>query len=155
MQRQSSEKQIKLIPLENEHIDRVYEIERLSYSNPWTKFGFLSEVRNPFSLPFVLVLDDEIIGYIVLWDYGESLHIANITVHPDHRRKGYGRYMIKFAVEKAQEMGKKMVTLEVRESNMPARNLYESEGFEAIGKINGYYPDNRENAIIYRLKLED
>ncbi len=155
MQRQNSEKQIKLIPLKAEHIDRVYEIEKLSYSNPWTKFGFLSETRNPFSLPFVLVKGEEIIGYIVLWDYGESLHIANITVHPDYRRRGYGHFMIDFARGKARELGKKMVTLEVRESNTPARKLYEKEGFEAIGTIKGYYPDNRENAVIYRLKLED
>lgn len=149
------EKRIKLIPLEISHIDKVYEIEKLSYSNPWTKFGFLAETRNPFSMPYVLIREDEIVGYIVLWDYGESLHIANITVHPNYRRRGYGRFMLKFAISKAREMGKRMLTLEVRESNEPARKLYESEGFEAIGKINGYYPDDYENAIIYRLKLED
>jgi len=147
------ERQIKLIPLEKEHIDEVYEIEKASYSNPWTKFGFFAELRNPFSKPYVLKLEDKIVGYIVLWDYGESLHIANITVHPQYRRMGLGRYMIKFAKQLARELGMKTVTLEVRESNEPARRLYESEGFVAVGVIKGYYPDNHENAIIYRYEV--
>lgn len=153
MQKSDLEKRIKLIPLKNEHIDEVYEIERLSYSNPWTKFGFYAEIRNPFSMPYVLTLDEKIAGYIVLWDYGESLHIANITVHPDFRRMGLGRYMIRFAKEKARELGMKAITLEVRKSNEPARRLYESEGFVAIGVIKGYYPDNHEDAVVYKYEM--
>ena len=153
MQKSDLEKRIKLIPLKNDHIDKVYEIERLSYSNPWTKFGFYAEIRNPFSMPFVLLYEDQIVGYIVLWDYGESLHIANITVHPQYRRVGLGRFMIRFAKEKARELGIKTITLEVRESNEPARRLYESEGFVAIGVIKGYYPDNHEDAVVYRYEV--
>ena len=153
MQKSDLGKQIKLIPLKNEHIDEVYEIEQLSYSNPWTKFGFYAEIRNPFSIPYVLLFENQIAGYIVLWDYGESLHIANITVHPQYRRMGLGRFMIRFAKEKARELGIKALTLEVRKSNGPARRLYESEGFVAIGVIKGYYPGNHEDAVVYKYEV--
>ncbi len=154
MQRQNLEKLIRLIPLADEHVEEVYEIEKLSYKAPWSKFGFYAEIRNPFSLSYVLLLEEKIVGYIVLWDYGKSLHIANITVHPEHRRKGLGRFLIRFAKGKAKERGIKFLSLEVRKSNLPARKLYESEGFIEIGVIRGYYPGDFEDAVIYQYRLE-
>lgn len=148
------EKLIRLIPLADEHVEEVYEIEKLSYKAPWSKFGFYAEIRNPFSLSYVLLLEEKIVGYIVLWDYGKSLHIANITVHPEHRRKGLGRFLIRFAKGKAKERGIKFLSLEVRKSNLPARKLYESEGFIEIGVIRGYYPGDFEDAVIYQYRLE-
>ncbi len=152
MPRQNLEKLIRLIPLADEYVDKVHEIEKISYKVPWSKFGFYAEIRNPFSLSYVLFLDDKIVGYIVLWDYGKSLHIANITVHPDYRRMGLGRFMIRFAKQKAKERGIRFLTLEVRKSNLPARRLYESEGFVEIGLLRGYYPGDFEDAIIYQYK---
>lgn len=154
MLKQDLEKLIKPIPLADEHVDEVYEIEKLSYKVPWSKFGFYAEIRNPFSHSYVLFLGHEIVGYIVLWDYGKSLHIANITVHPNYRRRGLGRFMIRFAKDIAKEHRKRFLTLEVRKSNLPARKLYESEGFVEIGVIRGYYPGDFEDAVIYQYKSE-
>ena len=82
---------IEIRPVREEDIARIVEIERSSFKDAWSYFSFLAELRNPSSRFFVATIEDEVIGYIILWEFSELLHIANIAVHPSWRRKGIGR----------------------------------------------------------------
>lgn len=130
-------------------LDRVLEIEQLSYPTPWSRRAFLSELtENSYAHYFVARVGGEIVGYFGMWIILEEAHITNIAVHPSFRRQGIGESMLRFAFEKAKELGATRMTLEVRVSNIPAQTLYRKLGFEDRGIRRGYYTDTNEDAII-------
>jgi len=62
---------------------------------------------------------------------------------------------MKALFKEAQSSDMRLITLEVRESNAPARKMYESFGFKEVGIRKNYYADNRENAVIMTVYIED
>jgi ribosomal-protein-alanine N-acetyltransferase len=89
-----------------------------------------------------------VVGFIGVWDMADEAHIVNIGVTNEHRGNGLGELLLIAAVEHAQQRGARIMTLEVRESNFIARNLYRKYGFTERGLRKGYYSDNREDAVI-------
>lgn len=69
-------------------------------------------------------------------------------MHPNHRAKGLGTLLLEETLRYANSENAKSLTLEVRESNIKAINLYQKFGFVEVGKRPGYYADDRETAII-------
>lgn len=147
-----------LEPMLDEDLFAVMAIEEESFSNPWTRESFLHEIKkNPYSRPKVARTTDEraeIAGYCVNWLVFEHFHIQNIAVHSKHRRKGLGRYMMEQTLREARELGALVASLEVRESNTSAQDLYVSMGFRQVGKRRNYYSRPREHAVLYRKDLE-
>lgn len=135
-------------------LSQVLAIERVSFPLPWGRAAFLSELINPFSRPFVAVQGGEVVGYMVLWIQGETLHLANIAVRPDKRGQGIGTRLMEEALAVARQLGSERITLEVRVSNLPARRFYEKLGFRIKGRIKGYYKPNFEDALVYERSLE-
>ena len=89
-------------------------------------------------------------GVITVADEGQ---ILNIATHPDHRRRGYGRLIMNEIIEHSRNKGITFITLEVRESNIPAIALYESLGFYNVGRLKGYYSTPKEDGLILRKDL--
>lgn len=130
-------------------LDRVLEIEALSYLTPWTRRAFQSEITdNVYAHYYVARHRGIIVAYVGMWIILEEAHITNIAVHPDYRRCGVGRRLLEEMFQKAKELGSTKMTLEVRVSNAGAIRLYESLGFVDCGRRKGYYTDTREDAII-------
>lgn len=130
-------------------LDRVLEIEQLSYPTPWSRRAFRSELtENSYAHYFVARHQGQIVGYFGMWVILQEAHITNIAVHPDFRRQGIGEELLRFAFEKAKELGANKMTLEVRVTNIPARNLYKKMGFVERGIRKGYYTDTNEDAIV-------
>ena len=90
----------------------------------------------------------KVVGFIGVWYMADEAHIVNIGVSGEHRGRGLGELLLIGALEHAQNRGVRMVTLEVRESNFIARNLYRKYGFTERGLRKAYYSDNREDAVI-------
>lgn len=130
------------------HIDDVMEIENILYSDPWSRKSFLYEViANQFSMPKVLLINNMIIGYVIIWTIFEEFHIANIAIHPDYQNQGFGTFLLSEILK--EDKGLEYAILEVRETNLPAIHLYEKFGFTKISKRYRYY-SNGENAIVMR-----
>lgn len=130
-------------------LGQVITVEKKSYPYPWTLGIFRDCLRIGYNA-FVMTLDSHIIGYgIVMLSPGEA-HILNICVDPEYQRKGLGRYLLRYLVEKSRQTDVDMVLLEVRRSNAAAQQLYLSEGFHELGVRKAYYPaeNGREDAII-------
>ncbi len=130
-------------------LKQVINIEKKSYPHPWTIGIFRDCIRVGYNA-WVMILDENIIGYgIVMLSPGEA-HILNICIDPDYQGKSLGRYLLRHLVKKSQQTDIDMVLLEVRRSNTNAQQLYVSEGFHELGVRKAYYPadDGREDAII-------
>jgi len=137
-------------------LDAVREIERLSFSNPWSDNTFRGEIQNTaISFPMVVVRrpGEEVVGYVIYWRIRDDVQVNNIAVHPDCRGLGLGEAMMRFAIASSREAGATFITLEVRQSNTSALTLYRKLGFEIMGTRKNYYTKPDEDAYVMALVL--
>lgn len=138
-------------------LDFVVRNEEISYPNPWSKRIFLDCLRAGYEC-WVLATRDRILAHGVLSAaLGES-HLLTLCVHPDARRKAYGKRMLRHLLKEARRMGADTCFLEVRPSNEVARALYYSLGFVQVGERRQYYPAEagttfKEDALILSCHL--
>jgi len=138
-----------ILPMTPQDVDDIVEIEKLSFSTPWSRSALLGELRYPRQAVYLVArVKGRIVGYVGMWTVGDEGHITNIAVHPDFRGKGIGTLLLSFLIAVAYSRGIGALTLEVRVSNVRARKLYERMGFVAAGIRPGYYSDNNEDAIV-------
>jgi ribosomal-protein-alanine N-acetyltransferase len=142
-------------PMTEDDLDAVLAIEKESFTAPWSRRMFESELRgNPFSRSFVARAHGQpaLVGYICYWVVFEELHLLNLAVHPDRRRRGLGAHLVRWALANGEKEGVRLAALEVRASNDSARRLYERLGFVLTVTRPGYYRDPVEDAWIMTLK---
>jgi len=133
-------------------IDDILEIlviENLCFALPWSYESFYNEIEsNKFAHYHAIRFNNQIAGYIGLWQVMDEGHITNIAIHPDLRRQGLACKLIEYTLDFCKESSITSLTLEVRKNNIPAQNLYKKYGFVAEGFRKAYYADNKEDAII-------
>lgn len=132
--------------LGDEHTESVAEIERLCFSEPWSAESLLLLTRDEnFGM---VAIDNGIVtaygGMTCCLDEGS---VTNIAVHPDFRRRGLGRAIVRAMLDEAKKRGIRSVFLEVRQSNEAAKALYFSEGFSEIGRRKNFYRAPVEDAL--------
>jgi [ribosomal protein S18]-alanine N-acetyltransferase len=131
-------------------IDDVLAIEEASFTNPWTREMYLSEMENP-GVSYCFLAKDangHVMGFCSFWRVLDELHINNLAVKPEVRRLGAGTALLERVLDEAARFGARRVTLEVRRSNEPARLLYERFGFSVAGVRRGYYTKPVEDALV-------
>lgn len=129
-------------------IDSVWEIERLSFSVPWSRESFLSELENDYAIYFVYEEDAKVWGFAGMHHIVDEGHITNIAVHPQKRRQGIGKALLDALICYAKENGIIGLTLEVRSRNIAAISLYKSFGFKEMGLRKNYYTNPSDDAVI-------
>ena len=136
-------------PITLKDVDEVWNIEKMCFPVPWSRQSFVLEIEhNKCARYFVAEHAGTIVGYGGMWLVLDEAHITNIAVHPLARRKGIGEALLRVLMAEANRLGIQKITLEVRDSNTAARNLYEKLGFVSVGRRKRYYSDNNEDAII-------
>jgi ribosomal-protein-alanine N-acetyltransferase len=137
----------------------IWDIEKLSFPSPWSRYCFLSELSNPVSTTLVAGPPApepwQVWGYIIYWVAAGEMHILNLAVHPDLRCRGIARALLTEALRLARLQKAAGAWLEVRSSNRPAQALYESFGFTEVGLRPRYYADTQEDALIMELIWEE
>jgi ribosomal-protein-alanine N-acetyltransferase len=93
------------------------------------------------------------VGFLIAWHVADELHVLNVATHPEHRRRGIGRALMRKVADYAREHKLRHVLLEVRRSNVGAIALYRETGFFAMGVRPRYYPDD-EDAVEMVLLLD-
>ena len=135
-----------------EDINGLYEVSSLSLKETWSLDAIEKESSNKFARYIVCKDGDKVIGFIGAWLIASEGQITNIAVHPDYRQKGIGRKLLKSLIYSLKEEDCNAITLEVRESNIIAKNLYKSLGFLSEGIRKNFYEDNKEDANIMWLR---
>ena len=133
-------------------LEKVYEIERISFKEPYTKTLLL--IYSKICNDTFLVLEDtnEILGYIIgLVKWRILGHIISLAIHPKHRRKGYAKVLINELLKRFKKHGVKVVRLEVRVSNKHAINLYLKIGFKIAYTLKNFYLDGEDAYVMYRV----
>lgn len=129
-------------------IPAIAEIERLSFADPWSRESFDNLVGDPRVEFRVADVEGAVVGYVILWVILDEAELANIAVAPAARGHGHGAALLDGALGCAAERGVVATHLEVRESNVVARALYLSRGFEEVRRRRSYYRRPVEDAIV-------
>ncbi len=135
-------------PMTKRDISRVYEIEVQSFRSPWSKLSLLGELHNDVARYYVAEDEGRVIGYGGIWLLFDEAHITNIAIAPERRGEHLGRYLLYGMMEAALARGAEKMTLEVRETNLRAQNLYYSFDFTKQGFRKRYYDDTGEGAYL-------
>ena len=143
----------KLARLTAADLGEVLELESLAYARPWTEAHFRGEFDRPFTLALGLRTGRPILAaYCFFWLLGSEIHLLNLAVRPEFRRRGLGRRLVETMLAVGRRAGVATVFLEVRSGNVEARGLYLSFGFAVTGQRPGYYEDG-EDAQLMTLDL--
>ncbi len=144
-----SPQKIVITPMLDSDIAQVLRIEELCCSTAWPQNAFFNEVKqNKLAHYFVGRVGNEIVAYGGIWVILEDSHITTIAVHPRFQGKKYGETVLLHLLDQAIGYGASWMTLEVRESNDVAQNLYRKYGFTVVSTRRAYYSDNSENALV-------
>ena len=135
-------------PMRRADIDHIAEIEQRSYSVPWHENAYTTELTNPNAIYLVARMGEAVVGYAGMWVIMDEGHVTTIAVDPRYRGRKIGDKLMLGMMEDAIARGATRATLEVREKNVVAQNLYRKYGFREAAVRKKYYTDNQENAVI-------
>lgn len=141
---------ISVFQMTAQQVTQVAALEKRCFSDPWSENSVASELENPLSLWLVAMDGERLAGYVGSQTVLGESDMMNVAVDEDYRRQGVGKMLIEALVEQLKALESHCLTLEVRDSNAPARNLYASLGFSEIGRRKNYYRNPREDALILR-----
>jgi ribosomal-protein-alanine N-acetyltransferase len=139
-----------------EDLDGVLAIEAASFNNPTAREWYEGELKRP-EVCFIYVMRTEhhpVAAFCAFWLVAEQAHINNLAVLPELRGRGLGTQLLAAISDEAAHLGATLLTLEVRESNVPARRLYERAGFYQEGVRKNYYTNPIEDALILSRKTK-
>ena len=142
-----------VIPLAEEHLPALAELEILSFSEPWSCES-LRILTGDGGFGVVAMLDGRAVAYGGATFVLDEGSITNIATHPDLRGRGIGHAVVRALLSAARARGITSVFLEVRPSNAPALALYRGEGFEEVGRRKSFYRHPTEDAILMEWKVQ-
>lgn len=134
-------------------LNAIKEIEDEAFHKPFTLEELTYEIKeNPFSKYILCLIDNKIVGFINFWITFDSATINQIATKKEYRNKGIATNLLEYAETLLKKENVEFFTLEVRESNVAAINLYLKFGFIKISVKKGYYDDGED--AIYMVKGE-
>lgn len=135
-------------------LKEVMEIEKVSFSSPWSRNVFAQEVKeNRYAHYFVLEDGNKVVGYAGMWIVIDDAQVTNIAIHPNYRGKKLGEKLFGYLLQYALHQRVVRLSLEVRVSNLVAQRMYRKFGLVPAGIRKNYYTDNQEDALIMWVNL--
>lgn len=129
-------------------LDQVMEIEQNLFHVPWSREGYFTFLTRKDTMFLVVEEKGQILGYcgiLMVLDEGD---VTNVAVRRDRQKEGIGNFLMESMIRLTEELGVKMIHLEVRVSNETAIRLYERLGFTRDGIRKNYYEKPVEDAIL-------
>ena len=150
-----TEEQLTIRAMQVDDVPSVFDIERESFNDSsWTIDAFYHELNeNNFAKYFVVIFQEEIIGYLGLWIVIDQAQITTITIKESFRDYGLGQLLLNYVMDYARHTCDVM-SLEVRITNVIAQHVYKKLGFQYGGKRKNYYGEG-EDALVMWVNLNE
>lgn len=136
------------------HVPQIAALEKQFFSAPWDEKSVLSELRNDLAYWLAAVEGETVAGYVGSQTVLGESDMMNLAVREDYQRQGIGEALVLTLIDGLKARGSHCLTLEVRASNLPAKNLYEKLGFQKVGCRKNYYRNPKEDGDILRKEWE-
>ena len=139
----------RIVRLADDHIAEVAAIEAASYRDPWSEASF-REIQILCETSWVAIAAGEVIGYLITQWVLDEIHVLNVAVKTEYRRRGAATQLLKMLLDLATQRGMRDIFLEVRISNAAAQRFYRRFGFSILATRKDYYPDGEDAFVMYR-----
>jgi ribosomal-protein-alanine N-acetyltransferase len=133
----------------------VLQTEQESFEYSWTEEDFLRCLRQRNCIGMVAEQGERVVGFMIYELHKAKLHILNFATHPQWRRVGVGGQMVAKLISKLSSHRRTRITLEVRETNLPAQLFFRNQGFKAMRVLRAFYEDSGEDAFLMQYRLAD
>ena len=133
----------------------VRQIESSSFEFPWTEDDFIQCLRQRNCIGMVCEHEEQVVGFMIYELHKTRLHIINLAVHPDYRRRGVGNQMVEKLISKLSRQRRDKILLEVRETNLDAQLFFKQAGFMAISVLRDFYDDTTEDAYLMQFRYRE
>ena len=130
-------------------------IEKEGFEFPWSEEDFIRCLRQRNCIGMVAESGEKVVGFMIYELHKAKLHILNFAVHPSVRRAGVGAQMVAKLISKLSSHRRTRITLEVRETNLPAQLFFRQQGFRAVRVLRTYYEDSGEDAFLMQYRFAD
>jgi ribosomal-protein-alanine N-acetyltransferase len=131
------------------HLRSVVKIEAKVYPRPWSMGLFMSEIGQREARTYLVArVGGAVVGYAGMMYVLEDGHVTTIAVDPAWHRHSIGSRLLLALADAGLARGIENLTLEVRVSNEPAKELYRRFGFVPAGIRKGYYVETGEDALV-------
>ena len=129
-------------------------LEATAAAYPWSALQYRDSIAAGHTVS-VAQLDGATVGAAVWMLIVDEVDLLNIFIAPAHQGRGLGRQLLQQTLDAARGAGAARMVLEVRRSNLTARQLYEHCAFRECGLRKGYYRNGREreDALLMELSL--
>lgn len=147
---------VRIVDTRPEQLDDILLMEQQCFSVPWTHEQLMAQLSD--FMHIFLAAEDEngrAVGYAGLMYVLDEGYISNIAVSPDRRREGIADMLLTELYERAKAKKLSFLTLEVRESNIPAQSLYKKHGYTEVGRRKAYYSRPKEDAVLMTCFLSE
>lgn len=147
---------VRIVDTRPEHLDDILLMEQQCFSVPWTHEQLMAQLSD--FMHIFLAAEDEngrAVGYAGLMYVLDEGYISNVAVSPDRRREGIADMLLTELYERAKPKKLSFLTLEVRESNIPAQSLYKKHGYTEVGRRKAYYSRPKEDAVLMTCFLSE
>lgn len=122
-------------------------------SEGWSQSALEETLSSPAGRLYGLWEDSRLEGVAIFQQVLEEVSLEGITLLPSCRGKGLGKFFLSRCLELLKNQGGALCFLEVRSLNAPALVLYESMGFQPMGKRKNFYRNPPDDALTYRLEF--
>ena len=143
--------EIEIRQMRKEDIEDVYAIEKESFTDCWARNDYVTFEKENGRLFFVALYQESIVAYCVVTRVVDECEILRIAVKKSCRRLGIAYRLLKEVIDLSQSSKVRFYYLEVRESNVNAKKLYEKLGFLESGRRKDYYRNPAEDAVLMSL----
>jgi len=130
----------------------VLAIEAESFEFPWLEEDFIRCLKQRNCIGMVAEHDDRVVGFMIYELNKTRIHVLNFAVAGQQRRRGVGTQMIAKLIGKLSVQRRTRITLEVRETNLPAQLFFRSGGFRAVSVLRDFYDDTPEDAYLMQYR---
>lgn len=144
---------ILITKVDKNDVNEILNLQQNNNINILSKLSILEDLDNNNSIYFIAKFDSTIVGYIAANLLYDHIDILSVLVDNSYKRKHIASTLLSYVITYAKENKITDILLEVRTSNIPAQKLYEKFGFNKISIRKQYYPNNLEDAIIYKLSI--
>lgn len=139
-----------VIVLGEDDVQDLIDLEAQCFEYHWTREQFLLGLSRKAFRVLGIRFEKILAGYIAFSLIEDEMEILNLAVRPEFRRHGLAARLLTESFKVCGENSIKKSFLDVKVSNEPALSLYRKFGYKKIGVRKKYYPDTKEDALLFR-----
>jgi ribosomal-protein-alanine N-acetyltransferase len=128
------------------------DIESEGFEFPWSEEDFIRCLRQRNCIGMVAEHGERVIGFMIYELHKTRLHLLNLAVAKQFRRRGPGQQMMAKLTGKLSSQRRTRILLEVRETNLQAQLFFRQLGFRAVNVLRDFYDDTTEDAYVMQYR---